>query len=110
MAAVTQIRVLGGTIGLAACSAVLINHIKEKADIFLTSKQVAAILLSSSVIELLPQQEQIQARMVFAAAYSQQMRTMLYFSIAAIFSLLLLVERRPRRVVDIANGELSTSR
>ncbi|PMD16224.1 major facilitator superfamily transporter [Hyaloscypha hepaticicola] len=110
MAAVTQIRVLGGTMGLAACSAVLINHIKEKAAMFLTSEQVAAILLSSSVIKLLPQQEQIQARMVFAAGYSQQMRIMLYFSIAAIFSLLFLVERRPRRVVDIAKGELSTSR
>lgn len=109
MAAVTQIRVLGGTIGLAACSAVLINHIKEQAPTFLTSEQVASILLSSSNIALLSPQEQTQTRMVFAAGYSQQMRVMLYFSVAAIFSLLLLIEWRPRRVVDIAKAELSTS-
>jgi hypothetical protein len=109
MAAVTQIRVLGGTIGLAACSAVLINHIKEQASTFLKSDQVALILLSSSMIALLPPQEQIQTRMVFATGYSQQMRIMLYFSIAAIFSLLLLIERRPRRVLNIAKAELSTS-
>ena len=109
MAAVTQIRVLGGTIGLAACSAVLINHIKEQAPTFLSSDQVASILLSSSNISLLPPQEQTQTRMVFAAGYSQQMRVMLYFSVAAIFSLLLLIERRPRRVVDITKAELSTS-
>ncbi|KAH8743081.1 major facilitator superfamily transporter [Hyaloscypha finlandica] len=99
MAAVTQIRVLGGTIGLAACSSVLINHIKEQASTFLTSYQVALILLSSSTVALLPPQEQIQTRKMFATGYSQQMRIMLYFSIAAIFSLLLLIERRPRRVM-----------
>jgi hypothetical protein len=110
MAAVTQIRVLGGTIGLAACSSVLINHIKEQASTFLTSYQVALILLSSSTVALLPPPEQIQTRKMFATGYSQQMRIMLYFSIAAIFSLLLLIERRPRRVVDLAKAELSTSR
>lgn len=110
MAAVTQIRVLGGTIGLAACSAVLINHIKEQTATFLIPDQVASILLSSSNIGLLPPQEQTRTRIVFADAYSQQMRLMLYFSIVAMFSLLLLVERRPRRVVDIAKAELSSSR
>ncbi|KAH9987852.1 hypothetical protein F4779DRAFT_632328 [Xylariaceae sp. FL0662B] len=110
MAAVTQIRVLGGTIRLAACSAILISHIKEQASTFLTSYQVALILMSSSNIVLLPPQDQIQTRMVLAAEFSQQMRIMLYFSITAIVSLLLLIERRPRRVVDITNVALSTSR
>jgi len=110
MAAVTQIRVLGGTIGLAACSAVLINHIKAQASKFLKPDQIDLILLSSSIIKLLPLQEQIQTRMVFASGYSEQMRITLYFSIAAMFSLLLLAERYPRRVVDIAKAELSTSR
>ncbi|KAI0430861.1 major facilitator superfamily transporter [Xylaria sp. FL1042] len=82
---VTQIRVLGGTIGLA----------------------IGENLLSSSSIDSFAPEMQRQTRMVFAAAYSQQMRTMLYFSIASLFSLLLLVEKQPRRVVDLASGQIS---
>ncbi|KAI0097180.1 major facilitator superfamily transporter [Nemania sp. FL0031] len=109
MASVTQIRVLGGTIGLATCSAILVNYIKDNASKFLTPDQIAAILLSSSNISSLGQEMQSRTRMLFAEAYSQQMRTMLYFSIASLFSLLLLVEKRPRRVEDLESGRISKS-
>jgi hypothetical protein len=99
MGAVTQIRVLGGTIGLAACSALLINHIKREAVKYLSGEQVAKILLSSESIGLLPSEAQARTRVLYADAYSEQMRVMLYFSIAAVLSLVLLIERPPRRAV-----------
>ncbi|KAG8160023.1 hypothetical protein KVR01_010660 [Diaporthe batatas] len=99
MGAVTQIRVLGGTIGLAACAAILINHIRTEASKFLTADQVASILLSSENIAFLPIEMQTRTRVVYAAGYSEQMRIMLYFSAAATLSLLLVIERRPRRLV-----------
>ncbi|KAF5700460.1 major facilitator superfamily transporter [Fusarium globosum] len=97
MGSVTQIRVLGGTIGLAVCSALLINHIKREAVKFLTAEQVAQILLSSENIGMLSPEIQSRIRVLYADAYSEQMRVMLYFSIASILSLVLLVERQPRR-------------
>ncbi|SCV50389.1 related to multidrug transporter [Fusarium fujikuroi] len=97
MGSVTQIRVLGGTIGLAVCSALLINHIKREAVKFLTAEQVAQILLSSENIGMLSPETQSRIRVLYADAYSEQMRVMLYFSIASILSLVLLVERQPRK-------------
>ncbi|KAF5539480.1 major facilitator superfamily transporter [Fusarium mexicanum] len=97
MGSVTQIRVLGGTIGLAVCSALLINHIKREAVKFLTAEQVAGILLSSENIGMLSPETQSRTRVLYADAYSEQMRVMLYFSIASILSLVLLVERQPRK-------------
>ncbi|KAI1072877.1 hypothetical protein LB507_011464 [Fusarium sp. FIESC RH6] len=97
MGSVTQIRVLGGTIGLAVCSALLINHIKREAFKFLTTEQVAQILLSSENIGALAPETQSRIRVLYADAYSEQMRVMLYFSVASILSLVLLVERQPRK-------------
>ncbi|KAF4949860.1 hypothetical protein FGADI_8604 [Fusarium gaditjirri] len=97
MGSVTQIRVLGGTIGLAVCSALLINHIKREAVKFLTGEQVAEILLSSENIGMLSPETQSRTRVLYADAYSEQMRVMLYFSIASLLSLVLLIERQPRK-------------
>ncbi|OTB06093.1 hypothetical protein M426DRAFT_259520 [Hypoxylon sp. CI-4A] len=109
MASVTQIRVLGGTIGLAVCSALLVNHIKAKAVEFLTPDQVAAILLSSENIGLLSPELQRRTRSMYATGYSEQMRVMLYFSLVSLCSLALLIERHPRRVINVETAELSTS-
>ncbi|KND91015.1 putative MFS-type transporter [Tolypocladium ophioglossoides CBS 100239] len=110
MGSVTQIRVLGGTIGLAVCSALLVNYVKAETSQFLTKDQVSAILLSSNNIALLPPEVQAQTKTVYATGYSQQMRVMLYFSIASLCSLFLLAEKRPRRLVDTATAQVSTSR
>jgi len=110
MGSVTQVRVLGGTIGLAICSALLVNYIKAQTSRFLTPDQVAAILLSSENIASLPPELQTQTRTVYATGYSQQMRVMLFFSIASLLSLFLLAEKHPRRIVDLKTGQVSGSR
>ncbi|KAI1340572.1 hypothetical protein F5Y15DRAFT_414894 [Xylariaceae sp. FL0016] len=79
MASVTRIRVLGGTIGLAACSVILIHYIKSTAPGFLTQTQIAAILLSASNIATLSRDAQAHTRILFATGYPRQMRVMLYF-------------------------------
>ncbi|KAF4995620.1 hypothetical protein FGRMN_5011 [Fusarium graminum] len=109
MGAVTQVRVLGGTIGLAICSALLINHINSEASKYLTREQVEQILLSPKSIGLLPPETQDRTRALFADAYSNQMRAMLYFSIASLLSLILLVERPPRRMTTRPAGRSASS-
>ncbi|KAK3390170.1 major facilitator superfamily transporter [Podospora didyma] len=107
MGSVTQIRVLGGTIGLAICSALLVNRITSETSEFLSPSQAAALLQSFQSAKLLPPELQHRVRSAFAVAYSQQMRAMLYFCAVSLLSLGLLVERRPRRMSKTAgNGEL----
>lgn len=106
MGSVTQIRVLGGTIGLAICSTLLNNHITAETSKFLTPSQVGGLLQSFQSINLLPPVFQNEVRNVYGAAYGEQMRVMLYFSIVALASLGLLAERRPRRPELTENGEI----
>ncbi|KAM7213961.1 Major facilitator superfamily domain containing protein [Rhypophila decipiens] len=106
MGSVTQIRVLGGTIGLAICSTLLNNQITAETSRFLTPSQVGALLQSFQSIEHLPPGVQNEVRNVYGAAYGEQMRVMLYFSVVAMVSLVLLAERRPRRPELTESGEI----
>ncbi|KAK4197310.1 major facilitator superfamily transporter [Triangularia verruculosa] len=92
MGAVSQIRVLGGTIGLAVCSAVLSSHVN------------AIPQGSSHTSHMSERWEYTQA---YADGYTQQMRAMLYFCFAALVSLLLLAERHPRKLQTREDGELA---
>ncbi|KAK3687883.1 major facilitator superfamily transporter [Podospora appendiculata] len=107
MGSVTQIRVLGGTIGLAISSAILNNHITAETSKILTRPQVEALLQSFQTIKLFPPDTQEEVRRIYGAGYSQQMRVMLYFCIVSFLSLALLVERRPRRMETTENGEIA---
>ncbi|KAK0636738.1 major facilitator superfamily transporter [Bombardia bombarda] len=106
MGSVTQIRVLGGTIGLAICSALLNNHITTEVSKILTPVEVQALLRSFHSIKLLAPETQLEVRRVYAAGYNEQMRVMLYFSIVSLLAILLLVERNPRHMRTKENGEL----
>ncbi|KAK4032521.1 major facilitator superfamily transporter [Parachaetomium inaequale] len=109
MGAATQIRVLGGTIGLAICSALLSNHVASQIS-FLTPDQQAALLQSSQNIRRLPLELQVRIRQVYATGYNQQMRVMLYFCIASLVSLSFLVEWPPRRLQTTEDGEIAAPR
>jgi hypothetical protein len=109
MGAVTQIRVLGGTIGLAVCSALLITHIKSEAAKFLTPEELARLLTSTESIASLSPKKQFETRTTLAEGYSKQMRVMLYFSLASLLSISLLLEKRPRRAADTSTATNSRS-
>ncbi|KAH6855892.1 major facilitator superfamily transporter [Chaetomium sp. MPI-CAGE-AT-0009] len=107
MGAATQIRVLGGTIGLAICSALLSNHVTSETSKLLSPGQQVALLASSQSIRGLPLDVQIQVKQVYAMGYNQQMRVMLYFCIASLVSLTLLAEWPPRRLRTTEDGEIA---
>lgn len=107
MGAATQIRVLGGTIGLAICSALLSNYVASHTSDLLSPREQAALLKSSQSIWDLPLGLQTQVREVYATGYSQQMRVMLYFCIVSLLSLTLLAEWPPRRLRTTEDGEIA---
>lgn len=98
MGAITQIRVLGGTIGLAVCTAILNKHVRHSLSLVLPPQQISGILQSASSISNLDVTAEKAVRRVFAEGYNQQMRIMTYFSTVVFFVSLLAWERRPRRV------------
>ncbi|KAK4161241.1 major facilitator superfamily domain-containing protein [Cladorrhinum sp. PSN259] len=106
MGSVTQIRVLGGTIGLAACSAMLSSHVASSTSHLLTAAQQDALLKSFQSIRFLSPEQQVKVREIYGEGYNQQMRSMLYFTLAAIVSLTLLVEKNPRRLQTSEDGEI----
>ena len=109
MGAITQIRVLGGTIGLAICTVVLNAHVRHGLSLVLSPEQVTGILQSVSSISDLDAATEKAVRQVFAEGYKQQMRIMTYFSAAVFVASLLAWERRPRRIERTAAGIVDTS-
>ncbi|KAL2177801.1 uncharacterized protein P884DRAFT_299662 [Thermothelomyces heterothallicus CBS 202.75] len=110
MGAATQIRVLGGIIGLAICSALLSNYVSKSHAASLGGRTAGGhfVVLAEHRGGLPPPQLQVEVRVrqAYAAGYGQQMRAMLYFSIASLVSLSLLAEWPPRRMRTTENGEI----
>jgi hypothetical protein len=99
--AVTQVRVLGGTIGLAISTVVLNSYVKSALAAQLNSEEIAGISQSLSAIRKLTMEQQLFVRKTFAEGYNRQTRITVVFSAAVVLSCLLMVERRPRRLLRV---------
>ncbi|KAF9774462.1 hypothetical protein IL306_007540 [Fusarium sp. DS 682] len=96
MGALTQIRVLGGTVSLAICATLLNNHLKPKLHDLVSSQQAAAILDSVAAIKDLENSQQAAVRKAFAEGYNLQNIFMTAMSAAGLIASLFLLERNPR--------------
>jgi hypothetical protein len=73
MAAITQVRVLGGVIGLAIAQALLISTVRSRLSSLLSPEQIQSVLESTERIRSLPAEEARMARMAYAEAGNQHM-------------------------------------
>ncbi|KAF4338017.1 major facilitator superfamily transporter [Fusarium beomiforme] len=96
MGALTQIRVLGGTVSLAICATLLNNHLKPKLYGLVSPQQAAAILDSVAAIKDLDSSKQAAVRKAFAEGYNLQNIFMTAMSAAGLIASLFLLERHPR--------------
>ena len=103
MGAITQVRVLGGTIGLAIGTANLNEHVRHGLILVLSPQQIATVLQSVSSISDLDASAEKAVRQVFAEGYNQQMRIMTYFSAVVFLVSLLTWEKQPRRIKRISS-------
>jgi hypothetical protein len=101
MGAVTQVRVLGGTIGLTISTVVLNSHVKSALSSQLTPDQIAGIAGSLSELGKLSKENQVFVRQTFAERYDPQTRITLLFTAAVLLTFGLMVERRSRRLGGI---------
>ncbi|KAI1410315.1 drug resistance transporter EmrB/QacA subfamily [Hypoxylon sp. FL1857] len=101
MGAITQIRVLGGTIGLAISSTVLNNHLSSNLPALLTPEDIEQIADSVQYINTLPDVTRNAVRQVFADGFSEQLRVMMYFSAVVWVFAVTLWERKLRSAATI---------
>jgi hypothetical protein len=98
MGALTQIRVLGGTIGIALSTTIQNNHVGAYLPTFLNPAQVGAIMTSSRAIESLRPDLATQVRQTYAVGYNRQTRVMVFVVAGELASLLLLWGGRKRKL------------
>ncbi|KAF3767244.1 MFS general substrate transporter, partial [Cryphonectria parasitica EP155] len=96
MAAVTQIRVLGGTIGLAISATVLNNYTSPRLALILDAEQLAQVSNSVAYINQLPESTRQAVRQVYDEGYQEQFSVMLCFCAVTFLCALLTWERKPR--------------
>ncbi|KAJ2895334.1 hypothetical protein MKZ38_006684 [Zalerion maritima] len=94
MRALSQIRVLGGTIALAICSAILHNHPKKSICGVIAVEELEDIFETLGPINWLGSERAAEANYAFAVGYRKQLQ-LLSFSGASFLASLFPISRRP---------------
>ncbi|EEH05271.1 drug resistance transporter EmrB/QacA subfamily [Histoplasma capsulatum G186AR] len=98
MGALTQVRVLAGTISLAICSTILNNCLRPKMASVISPSQLRAISDSLSAIDDLTPAQRIAVRQAFGEGYNKQNIFLTAFSGVSVLASLFIWEKKPRRV------------
>ena len=95
--ALTQMRTLGGSVGLAAGVIVFNQQLRGSAQLnqTLTREQLSTVYKSPLAIEQLPQSEQQLVSKIYAQAFSLEMRTATYVAAVCFLVSLLTWQRHP---------------
>lgn len=95
---VTQLRILGGTVGVAVATNLLNNHVKNSLSSVVPSNLLDTLLQSSQSIGTLEPVLQARVKTVLAEGYNMQTGAMLGFSAAEFLAIMLMWEKKPRRI------------
>lgn len=98
MGAITQVRVLGGVIGIAICQAVLSSHVKNELVDVLDPNQLAALLRSAIEIAILNPVQITATREAYGRGFNIQTRIMMYFAAASFIISLASFKRHPSEI------------
>jgi hypothetical protein len=100
MSAITQIRALGGVVGIAIVTNILNSHVRHAlTSIPLSGEALDALLKSPYAISTLPAVAQPIVRQIFADAFRKQLGAVLAFSVVQLLCVGTMIERRLRKVV-----------
>ncbi len=106
IAAITQVRVLGGVIGVAICQLILTNHVNSKLAGVLDPQQIKSLLLSPNEASRLSPNQAIAVQEAYGSGFNLQSRTMLFLAIASLVVSLAAFKRHPKHMKDLAEDEL----
>lgn len=95
LGALTQLRQLGGVIGIAVTQAILNNDFRSKLANHLTTAELSAVLLSTSNIRNLDPVNRDLTRVAYGQSSNLQMRVVMAFAGAAILTSLFAWQKAP---------------
>lgn len=96
--AISQARILGGSIGLAIATIVLNNKLDKKLTGVLNPTQLSNLKQSLSTIRELPLGEQGAVAQVYSNSFNQQMRICTYLSVVCVVASLATYSRTPASI------------
>lgn len=91
-----MVRTLGGCVAVAICSAIHREHLHDRLSSFLSTRQIAAVLKSSSYVAQLPEQTRYRIGNSFGGSYNKQFQIMLAFAGLNVIVTILLAFVRQR--------------
>lgn len=106
MAAVSQIRTLGGVIGVAIGDVILSARVWSKLGGILDPQQVAALQVSTDNLLHFTSQEISSTRQLFGAGYNFEIRVTMYITIACFLVSLGCYVRHPIEIKDLEVMEI----
>ncbi|KAI1100336.1 MFS general substrate transporter [Jackrogersella minutella] len=106
--AITQVRVLGGLIGIAMAQAVLSSRVVDGLSSILTPEKLSLILQSAQSISGLTDEERMATKQIYGEAFNLQNRIMVGISAVSLLSCLGAWRRRPVQFVEIEGKDSST--
>ena len=98
MASITQLRALGGVIGLSLSSNLLNNRVRDDLAPIISPQNLDTLLHTPAVIDTFLSSLQTVTRSIYSEGYNLQMKVMIAFSAAQIFGIGLMWERKFRKV------------
>ncbi|CAD6444310.1 497df385-445e-4097-bfd8-b7a1fd65287b [Sclerotinia trifoliorum] len=96
---VTQMRILGGAIGVAIATSLLNNTVVSTLADILPAETVSHLLQNLSSMSSLSSHDQAVVQSAFAHGYHKQLAMILGFCAAEVFAIGLMWERTPRRLL-----------
>ncbi|KAL8777103.1 MAG: hypothetical protein Q9194_002749 [Teloschistes cf. exilis] len=100
MGAITQVRVLGGVIGIAIAQVVVSSTIRSDLASILNPTQLDSLLQSTASIAALSPGQAADVRRVYGHAFNLQTRMVMYFAIASLVVCLLGFRRHPKSFAE----------
>ena len=99
--AITQVRVLGGLIGLAICTAVLIQSVTTRLSSVLAPEQLHSLLQSTTSIAQFSQAQAAATRSVYGDIFNLQMRVVMFFTVGSLIISIFTIRRHPRSLTQV---------
>jgi len=95
---VAQMRVLGGSIGVAASNGIYNSMAHSRLQGILTYEQISDLQTSTSILQSLKPVQAEAVRVVYADSFSQSMRVCMYIAIASLVASLATWQKNPPSV------------
>ncbi|KAL8995318.1 MAG: hypothetical protein Q9169_004922 [Polycauliona sp. 2 TL-2023] len=108
MGAITQVRVLGGVIGIAIAQVVVSSTIRSDLPSILNPAQLDALLESTASIATLSPTQASEVRRVYGNAFNLQTRMVMYFAIASLVVCLIGFRKHPKSFADAGKNATET--